>query len=167
MPSPGGAASFDEQDHAVVASDPAGTAARTMAAALWSEIQERYGFAAPDPFDPADFSAEGAGFWVAFDGERPIGSIGLLPLDEDAAELDVMYVVPAVRGAGVAQRLLAQLERHAVATGFARIRLRAGSPQPEAVRFYEKCGFGRIPAFGKWVGDDTAWCFEKPLPAGR
>jgi putative acetyltransferase len=43
------------------------------------------------------------------------------------------------------------------------LRLRAGEPQPEALRFYAAAGFLPIPPFGKWVDDDTARCFEKLL----
>ena len=38
-----------------------------------------------------------------------------------------------------------------------------GAPQPEALRFYEKTGITQITAFGKWMNDDTAICFEKKL----
>ena len=134
-----------------------------MLDALWDEIQRRYGFTAPNGIHPEDFSGSRAGFWVALAGESPVGSIAIKPLSEDAAELDAMYVVPEFRGRGVAQRLMHTLEDHARQHGFAFVRLRAGGPQPEAVRFYEKMGFHRIPCFGRWVADDTAWCFEKAV----
>jgi len=154
-------------DEVVIASqDPNEAPARAMLDALWDEIQRRYGFTAPNGIHPSDFIGPRGGFWVAFAGDSPIGSIGLRPLSEEAAEVDAMYVAPLFRGAGVAQRLMRIFEEYARDHGFAVVRLRAGEPQPEAVRFYEKTGFRRIPSFGKWVGDDTAWCFEKELAAG-
>jgi GNAT superfamily N-acetyltransferase len=134
-----------------------------MSDALWEEVQRRYGFTAPNPFDPADFAGPIGAFWVAIDEDDPIGSIAISPLEPPAAELDVMYVAPEHRGRGVAQALLAALEGHARAAGVAVLRLRAGEPQPEALRFYRAAGFTPIEPFGKWVGDDTARCFEKRL----
>ena len=147
----------------VTACDPSSPPARAMAEALWGEIQQRYGFVAPDPFDPSDFSGPIGGFWLATAGGDAIGSIALTPLEGGAAELDVMYVAPAHRGVGVAQALLAALLAHARAAGVAVARLRAGEPQPEALRFYTAAGFEPIEPFGKWVGDDSARCFELHL----
>jgi len=44
-----------------------------------------------------------------------------------------------------------------------RLVLRAGEPQPEAMRFYAAAGFTRIPVFGKWVEDPTSICLAKPV----
>ena len=134
-----------------------------MAAALWGEIQSRYGFVADDPFDPAAFTGPMGGFWVARDAAEAVGSIALIPLDGTVTELDVMYVAPSHRGAGIAQDLLDALEDHARLAGVTEVRLRAGDPQPEALRFYAKAGFAPIPPFGRWVDDPTARCFVKFL----
>ena len=147
----------------IISQEPNSPAAQAMLDALWDEIQRRYGFTAPNGIYPEEFSGPRAGFWVALAEDSPVGSIAIKTLSEEVAELDAMYVSPEFRGVGVAQRLLHTLEEHARQHGFAIVRLRAGGVQPEAVRFYEKMGFHRIPCFGKWVEDDTAWCFEKEL----
>ncbi len=147
----------------ITAQDPTTPPARAMLDALWDEIQRRYGFNASNGIHPEQFQEPRAGFWVAWAGDMPVGSLGLMPLSLETAELDGMYVAPAYRGVGVAQRLLLTLENHSRLHGFRILRLRAGAPQPEAVRFYEKMGFSRIPPFGRWVDDPTAWCFEKIL----
>jgi GNAT superfamily N-acetyltransferase len=134
-----------------------------MSDALWEEIQRRYGFVAPNPFDPAAFVGPGCGFWIATDGKHLVGSVALSRLDASGAELDAMYVAPAHRGTGVGRALLAAVEHHARQTGISVIRLRAGEPQPEALRFYAAAGFLPIAPFGKWMEDDTARCFEKVL----
>jgi putative acetyltransferase len=143
--------------------DPYSPPAQALSDALWDEIQCRYGFTAANPFDPAAYTGPIGGFWVATDNGEPVGSVGLSPLDDYVAELDVMYVAPGHRGAGVARALLAALEAHARGAGVSVLRLRAGEPQPEALRFYIAAGFVPIAAFGKWIGDDTARCFEKVL----
>ena len=134
-----------------------------MAGALWSEIQDRYGFQAPDPFDPDAFTGPIGGFWIATEGDQPVGSVALTPLDGNVAELDVMYVAPDHRRSGVAGDLLAVLEQHARTVGITMLRLRAGEPQPEALSFYRRAGFTPIRAFGRWADDPTARCFEKTL----
>jgi len=143
--------------------DPSAPSARAMAAALWGEIQHRYGFVAPDPFAPSDFAGPVGGFWVATAGGDAVGSVALTPSEAGAAELDVMYVDPAHRKAGVARALLAAAVEHARSAGITVIRLRAGEPQPEALRFYTAAGFTPIAPFGKWIGDDSARCFELHL----
>ena len=144
--------------------DPLSAPARELNDALWAEIQQRYEFEAPNPTDLAAFVGPVGGFWVATDTGRPVGSIALAPLDGlGAAELDVMYVARAHRGTGLAQALLAVLEQHARDAGVEVVRLRAGEPQPEALRFYAASGFVPVPPFGKWVDDETARCFEKVL----
>ena len=146
----------------IVACDPSSPDARAMSDALWEEIQRRYGFTAPNPFEPGHFTGPVGGFWVAVNSEgKPVGSVAVTPLDPPAAELDVMYVAPENRRAGVARLLLAAVESHARGAGIGVLRLRAG--EPEALHFYAAAGFVPIPPFGKWVGDDTARCFEKLL----
>lgn len=152
-------------DIKVTAIDPHSAAAGTMLDALWDEIQHRYGFVAPRGIDPGEFETAPARFWVAFADDTPIGSIAVKPLAGPVAELDAMYVAPGFRGTGVAQQLLRTLEQHARDHHLVAIRLRAGEPQPEALRFYQKAGFVPIPCFGGWVDDGTARCLEKTLTA--
>jgi GNAT superfamily N-acetyltransferase len=147
----------------IVRADPASEQARAMARALWDEIQRRYGFTADDPYDPTAYTGRGGAFWLAMDDDRAVGSVALSPIDQNDAELDVMYVASDYRRRGVARALLAALEEHARAAGISRVLLRSGEPQPEAMRFYADEGFTPIPPFGKWVGDDTARCLAKPL----
>ena len=147
----------------VVPCDPSAPAARALSDALWVEIQDRYGFRAPNPYNPAEFAGPAGGFWMATHDDQPVGSIALTPLEPTAAELDVMYVAPEHRRRGVAGALLAALEEHARAADIVVLRLRAGEPQPEALRFYTAAGFAPIAPFGRWIGDESARCFEKTL----
>jgi GNAT superfamily N-acetyltransferase len=134
-----------------------------MLNALWEEIQAYYSFTAKNPMSFKSFEGQGSALWLAFKGSTPVGSIGIYPESEGAAELDAMYVAPELRRTGLAQRLLSVAGRFAAQNRFRSIRLRAGEPQKAAVRFYEKAGFSRIEAFGKWKSDPTAWCYEMKL----
>lgn len=143
--------------------DPASPAANSIMAALWDEIQKRYGFEAPMPFSVAAFTGPRSQFWLAFINDQPVGSIAISPLSDTEAELDMMYVAPSARGTGIAHELLMHLEAFAREKNFELIKLRTGTPQPEAIRFYDKEGFSPTPVYGKWMGDDTALCLEKKL----
>ncbi|WP_411823816.1 GNAT family N-acetyltransferase [Leptospira sp. 'Mane'] len=134
-----------------------------MSNALWEEIQTRYSFQAPNPYDPKDFAEDWSGVWIAYDGETPVGSIAIFPFEGEESELDLMFVSKDYRKQGIAEQLLATVEVFAIETGYTNIKLRAGEPQPEAIRFYQKQGFHPIPSFGKWTSDPTAVCFEKIL----
>ena len=143
--------------------DPSSVIAQQMSGALWAEIQTRYSFSSNDPFEPSLFAGPVGGFWVAFDGDKPVGSVALAPLDNERAELDIMYVAPTHRRRGIADALLAALEHHARATGTTEIVLRAGNPQPEALAFYRAAGYVPTDPFGRWTQDETALCFRKRL----
>ena len=122
--------------------DPTGAEAIAWSAALWGEIQRRYDFVAPDPYDAASFTTPGSAFWVARIEGSGAGSIALArSAGSTTAELDVLYVAPDHRRRGVASALLTTLLDHAQRTGVHLIRLRAGSPQPEALAFYRDAGF--------------------------
>ena len=75
---------------------------------------------------------------------------GGVAFDDGFAELKRMYVRPAARGKGVAQAVLAQLERDARANGFKRLTLETGDTLGPAQRLYEGAGFTRCAAFGHY-----------------
>lgn len=79
------------------------------------------------------------------------------------AEIKRMFVLPTQRGRGIAQQVLATLERWAQAEGYASCILETGEKQPEAIRLYEKSGYTRIPNYGQYADVPQSWCFEKHL----
>lgn len=147
----------------IAEADAASPEAKQMIDALWSHIQTCYGFTAPNPIDITSYTAAKAGFWLARNGEGPVGSIALVPLSDKETELDIMYVIPSYRGKGVAHSLMQMAEQFARENGFSIIKLRAGAPQPDALRFYGKEGFKQVPVFGRWVFDETAICLAKEI----
>ena len=74
-----------------------------------------------------------------------------------------MYVVPAARRRGVAQAVLARLERLAADFGYERIILETGTFQPEALALYRTCGYQPTEPYGRYVGNPDAHCFAKGL----
>jgi putative acetyltransferase len=69
----------------------------------------------------------------------------------DFAEVKRMYVRDVARGRGVAQALLARIEREARDGGFVLLKLETGVRQVKALRFYEQAGFQPCAAFGAYA----------------
>ncbi len=141
--------------------DPAGEALR---AAQRAELDLRYGTDDHEPGSPP--TAENIDvFLVAVDDAtgRPVGCGALRRLDPATAEVKRMYVAPEDRGSGVAASLLRELEEAAQRRGWATVRLETGLAQPDAMRFYEREGYRRIPLFGAYVGSDNSICYERAL----
>lgn len=74
-----------------------------------------------------------------------------------------MYVVPAMRGAGLARRMLAHLESTAAAAGAEAMVLETGLRQPEAIALYESSGYTPVPGFGYYRDAPLSRCFGKLL----
>jgi putative acetyltransferase len=106
-------------------------------------------------------------FYVARLDGRAMGCGGVA-FDEGYAELKRMYVRPEARGLGVAQAVLAQLERDAREKGYRRLTLETGDTLGPAQRLYESAGFVRCAAFGHYreLPPETierSFFFEKAL----
>jgi putative acetyltransferase len=142
--------------------DPAAVALR---AAQRVEIAERYGTDDSEP-GPAPTAADISAFFVAFahDG-TPVGCGGLRRLDETHGEVKRMFVHPDHRGTGVSTAVLHRLETSALEAGWSRLVLETGTLQPDAIRFYTREGYTRIPNFGYYADSHDSVCFEKPLLA--
>ena len=59
--------------------------------------------------------------------------------------------------------MLAELERLAAGFGYGRIILETGIFQPEALALYHAAGYRRTAAYGRYVGNPEAHCFEKEV----
>ncbi len=99
---------------------------------------------APDEFQKTYFE-HGAGVWLATCSTGdPAGCIALrrLPhLGPHAAEVKRLYVRPACRGRGVAERLLEALEQYAAAAGYRTLYLDTKDDLEAAIRFYRRQGY--------------------------
>lgn len=84
-------------------------------------------------------------------------------LERSVGEVKRMFVVPDLRGRGIARRLLASLEALALARGYSVLRLETGSRQPEAMALYETSGYRKIAPFREYIGYSAGVCFEKQL----
>ncbi|MDC2959082.1 MULTISPECIES: GNAT family N-acetyltransferase [Streptomyces] len=137
-----------------------------------AEYHVRYGDGGDATFlDPADFDPPNGVYLIAYDvdgtpvatgGWRTQDSNGEGNLDGDA-ELKRMFVVEAMRGRGVARRILAALEDDARAAGRARMVLETGTKQPEAIALYTSSGYEPCGKFGYYRHYEASRCFAKAL----
>lgn len=112
-------------------------------------------------FKPEDVEVPMAAFVVARIEGYPVGCGAIRPLSENSVEVKRMYTVPDYRKKGVAQAILAEIERLAIQFGYRNIKLQTGPKQPEAIALYERVGYYRIPSFsGDW--EDIS-AFQKDL----
>jgi GNAT superfamily N-acetyltransferase len=146
----------------IAACDPASSAARAMGEALWEEIQRRYGFTAPYPFDPADYAGPVGGFWIALLDDRPVADRRARRAGGRRRGADVMYVAPDAREPR-AQALLAALEEHARSRGFRRLCCGPRAAAGGDALLPAAAGFTRIPCSASGWRTATSICLAKPV----
>lgn len=134
---------------------------------LVDEVQGYYAelYGGPDtgPIDAREMAPPDGAFFVGYLEERPVLMGGWrFPLEPIAiparcpAEIKRMYVVPDLRGNGLARGLLAHLEVSASAAGADALVLETGRPQVAAVALYRACGFTDVPPFGHYKDEPDA-----------
>ncbi|MFC6013238.1 GNAT family N-acetyltransferase [Nocardia lasii] len=100
--------------------------------------------------------------FVAYSDTEPAGHAAVRWNDGDL-ELKRMFVRPAYRGTGTATALLRAAEAAAREVGRPRLILQTGHLQPDAVRFYERSGYHRIPLFAPYHVLPLSNCFARNL----
>jgi GNAT superfamily N-acetyltransferase len=100
---------------------------------------------------------------VAYFEDLPVGCGALRAYSDDAVEVKRMFVLPELRGRGIAGRVLSELETWAGELGFARCMLETGKKQPEAIHLYQKSGYELIPNYGQYLEVENSVCMEKRI----
>jgi putative acetyltransferase len=140
--------------------DPAGVALRK---GQRDELTIRYQNPNSEP-GPAPTAEDITVFLVAEDDHGlPIACGGLRRIDDHHGEIKRMYVSPESRGSGAAVTVLRELEQRARDLGWSRLVLETGDRQPDAIRFYEREGYARIPNYGHYVHSPISLCFGRRL----
>ena len=134
-----------------------------LRAAQRAELTARYGTPDSEP-GPAPTSADTTVFLLARDAAgEAVGCGALRALGDGIGEVKRMYVVPVRRRTGVAGAVLAALEAEARRRGWSVLKLETGTEQPDAMAFYERHGYRRIPNFGHYAGSELSVCYERAL----
>lgn len=107
---------------------------------------DEYGIGLPleEQLDLVDIQgtfAGGGGFWVALEGGRVVGCIGLLRKAEDGGVLKKFFVDARMRGTGTGLALYRRLEDFCRAEGVRTVVLDTPSVATRSHCFYRKAGF--------------------------
>lgn len=100
---------------------------------------------------PSTYFGKG-GFWLAFAGQRLIGTVALLDLGQDTAKLKRLFVIPMYHGQGVGRALLNHALAHAKQQNFSRMILNTYPTMKRAQSFYLKHGFTQTHIVGNKIG---------------
>ncbi len=110
------------------------------------------------------FVETGPAVWLAWDGDRPVGTVGLWHADDqppDEVYLIGMWVAGAARGSGAAAALVTAALEHAGGEGCARVALDVARENVRAARFYLRQGFVPTGETGTMPWDPT--CVEERM----
>jgi GNAT superfamily N-acetyltransferase len=104
------------------------------------------GFAAttPDPEQVGSRMEEGPA-WIAICDDRTAGTASAVPEGEKGLYVRGVAVVPSMRGRGIAEALMNEVEAFARQNGCARMFLTTTPFLTSAIRVYERFGFTRVP----------------------
>ncbi len=137
--------------------------AAALRVAQRAELTARYGTPDSEP-GPAPTAADTTVFLLARDPDgNAVGCGALRELGPEVGEVKRMYVVPERRRSGVAGAVLAALEAEAGRRGWTVLKLETGTEQPDAMAFYERHGYRRIPNFGHYADSELSVCYERAL----
>ena len=143
--------------------------------ALDEEVQqvyvERYGGRDETPMAAEQFTPPRGHFVVGFLDGLPVAMGGWrLRTDDGAtlpgnrpAEIKRMFVREPARGRGLGRRVLAALERAAMAAGVDWLVLETGDRQPEAIALYRSAGYDDIGSFGFYADEEDSVYLGKRL----
>jgi putative acetyltransferase len=108
--------------------------------------------------DLAALQDEAVRLWVAHTDGRIVGTAALAALEAHHEELKSMRTDPALRGTGIASRMLARVLDDARSRGVERVSLETGSMDffVPAHRLYAKAGFTPCEPFGSYVADPNS-----------
>lgn len=97
----------------------------------------------------------GAVYFIAVDGDQPVGLIGLTAVVDGDCELIAMWVDPARRGSGLAAQLVDTVKQAALADGACSVRLSVSPENLAAAKFYQNQGFCFLPEFERLDSDPS------------
>ena len=108
--------------------------------------------------------------WMALDGDRPVGTVGLWhDADQPADEVVLvgMWVAGVARGTDVGRRLVEAALADAATSGFRRVVLDVAHENARARAFYARLGFSPTGRVGAMPWDETVTEETLALDLGR
>jgi GNAT superfamily N-acetyltransferase len=137
--------------------------ARGLVAAVQQEYVTRYGGPDEAVVDPDEFEPPAGLFLVAEVDGLAAGCGAWRVHAAGVVEVKRVYVAPAFRRRGLAQLLMAELERTAAAAGHRAVVLNSGDRQPEALALYTALGYSPVAGYGVYADAPGAVFLGKDL----
>lgn len=98
---------------------------------------------------------------VAYNNNKPMGCGAMKEYEPTVMEIKRMFVPKELRGKGIAQNILTELEQWAKELGYKKCILETGDKMPEAIGLYKKSNYNVIPNYGQYTEVESSVCFEK------
>lgn len=131
--------------------------------AVQQEYVVRYGGRDAMEVDPGEVLPPRGLLLVAEVDGAPVGCGAWRVHGPGTVEVKRMYVAPAARRRGVADRVLAALEASARAAGHRAVVLNTGDRQPEALALYARAGYTPVAGYGVYATAPGAVFLGKSL----
>lgn len=100
---------------------------------------------------------------VVYLHEKPVACGCFKKYDKNAIEIKRMFVSPEVRGMGLAQTILLELEGWAHDLGYSFSVLETLHKQKEAIALYQKTGYTIVDNYEPYVGLENSICMRKQI----
>jgi GNAT superfamily N-acetyltransferase len=95
--------------------------------------------------------------------DKAVGCGCFKKYDKNAIEIKRMFVSPEVRGMGLAQTILLELEGWAHDLGYSFSVLETLYKQKEAIALYQKTGYSIVDNYEPYVGLENSICMRKSI----
>jgi putative acetyltransferase len=136
---------------------------RNLVAMLDADLLSRYG-PLQAHYDQFNSTAGIDTVVVAYVDNDPAGCGCFKRFDSTSVEIKRMFVKKELRGNGIADAILKELEQWAGELGYEATVLETAIKQPEAIAFYRRMGYHLIPNYGQYAGNDNSLCMRKTVP---
>ena len=103
------------------------------------------------------------GFWVMFDSENIVGSVGVRRLNENDCELKSLYLLEKYHHRGYGRALIDRANGNEKNAGFEKMFLDTFSTSTKAIRLYKKCGFKNCEKYNNSERSDVFMCLDLTL----
>ncbi len=90
------------------------------------------------------FQTGNGNFWVALDGKKVVGTIGVIDIADQQVALKKMFVARDYRGKDVAQMLMSSAVKWCATKKIEKIFLATNNKMTVAQKFYKKSGFVEV-----------------------
>lgn len=95
--------------------------------------------------------------------DKAVGCGCFKKYDKNTIEIKRMFVSPEVRGMGLAQTILRELEGWAHELGYSFSVLETLYKQKEAIALYQKTGYDIVDNYDPYLGLENSICMRKPI----